>query len=416
MDLVKPARTTLEAVKEAAYNVLTKQRVTVNGHRFTTPSAQHSEYVGRQWFWDSCFHAYILAKREPEMAEDEIRSLLFFQREDGFIPHINYFRGDAWQVPENFKEKLSTFWSSSHHSDLLQPPILALAVRQIFQHTQNETFLREVVPKLERYYHFLHTTRNRAGDGLLSIIHSWESGWDNSQRWDTVYQIHSGRRVEIDEKKMALFKQYQEAGWNIKKIFERESFNVKPVDFNALYAQNTSILATLCSRLGRDGAPFLARSRQTTNAIFERMQHNNTFYDLLADGTRLGVQSAAMFFPMLLEFEFDYAGMLQKYLSDGQAFSTRYGVPTTPPATPLYAPDDYWRGNVWINVNWFVIQGLIQQEKMNLALQLALNTVDLVRGHGFWEYYNPHSGAGHGAPELAWCSLVYDMVEFIEQS
>jgi len=415
MQFIKPSRATLQHVQETARRVLDEQCVQVQGHRFTTPSTHHLEYAGRQWFWDSCFHAYVLAEFDPDRAKDEIRALLAFQNEDGFIPHMNYFNGDAKRVPEAFGRTLPTFWSSAYHSDLLQPPILALAVQRIFELTRDEAYLKEVLPKLERYYDFLHRTRNRAGDGLLSIVHSWESGWDNSQRWDSLYRIRSGRREEIDDQKLALFRQYQLLNWDIEAIFRLNSFNVKPVDFNVLYAQNTEILAALCAHLNRDGSVFETRSKQTSTAIFEHLYDGDTFYDQLADGTRSNVQSAAMFFPMLLGNEFDYSAILKKYLSTPQAFWARYPLPTTPPDTPLYAPDVYWRGNVWVNVNWLVVQGLIRQQETELALRLAARTVELVWQHGFWEYYNPHTGAGHGARELAWCSLVYDLAEFIKR-
>ena len=79
-----------------------------------------------------------------------------------------------------------------------------------------------------------------------------------------------------------------------------------------------------------------------------------------------------------------------------------------------YDPDTYWRGNVWLNVNWFVMKGLENQGRTDLAKQVAHKTVDLVKEHDWWEHYNPENGDGGGAKPLAWDCVVYDMVELLQ--
>lgn len=404
----------LEQVKESAYRLLTEQRVTVDGHTFTTPSVNHEGYVGRQWFWDSCFHAYVLAEREPGVAKEEVRSMLANQRADGFIPHMNYFNGDGQEVPEGFKDLVDEYWSSPYHSDMVQPPIIAMAVERIYARTGDKEFLKEVLPQLENYYKHLKDVRDPDGDELLSIYHSWESGWDNSQRWDSTYGVTEGTREEIGEHKMRIFKECQEQGWNEKKILANGSFEVKPVDFNVLYAKNVKILASLSKEIGRDATWLEKQSAKTTDAIFNTMYDGDKFCDILSDGTLSPVKSAAMFYPMLLDRKFDYSKMIDEHLTNTKEFWAQYGISTTSMDNDSYDPDTYWRGNVWLNVNWFVMKGLENQGRTDLAKEVAHKTVDLVKENDWWEHYNPENGKGGGAKPLAWDCVVYDMVDLLQ--
>lgn len=397
-------------IKEAAYQLLIDQRTTLDGYTFTTPSKQYDPYNGRQWFWDSCFHAYISADREPDIAKSELMALLAHQRQDGFIPHMNYFSGNGMAVHGDASALLDQFWSSKYRSDIIQPPIIAMSVKRIFDKTQDKDFLSQVLPKLARYYDYLNKVRDPEHSNLLSIIHSWESGWDNSQRWDKTYDVKTGSSDEVNQKKIQLFKKLQDMDWDESRILSSNVFNVKPVDFNVLYAHNLKIMAELCEAVEGDGADYRRKSENTTDAIFSKMFNGEFFCDILADGSRSIVRSAAMFYPMLLSRNFDYSSMITDYLTNPNEFYSQYGIRTINRTNSNYAPNDYWRGNIWINVNWLIIKGLQNQNYDKLAHDITNKILRLVDEHGFWEYYNPETGEGHRAQNLGWDALVYDLI------
>ena len=58
-----------------------------------------------------------------------------------------------------------------------------------------ERLLREGWPKLYRWHEWLVRHRDPHGSGMLAIVHGWESGMDNSPRWDLPYAaVVPGRR------------------------------------------------------------------------------------------------------------------------------------------------------------------------------------------------------------------------------
>ncbi len=430
-------------VIQRAFDVLRGNRFLINGHSFTIPSRtvesdDHLDYDGKQWLWDSAFHAMILASQDGEMAKDELRSVFACQHRDGFVPHMNYFRGDAGKVPdwakphfENFcdspegsditgarrNEFINTYWSYQDHSDITQPPVLAVAVETVMESTNDAVFLGEMLPRLKKYYDYLHQRRDSDRDGLISIIHPWESGWDNSQRWDLTLGVADGERSHIDNRKMRLISIYKKLNWNLDRIFELDEFNVEPVDFNVIYAVNMTALARLCRRIGdTDGADvYENRADKTRRAIFQKMWDGDKYTDLCTkDEIKSPVKSAAMFYPMILPGEEHHRHLIEKHLANPAEFNLTRMVPTTSRDHDLYDGSQYWRGNIWININWFLWNALMKVIRDNpdyhpaklMAHRIKESSFELLAKSGFFEYFNPETDDGYGVKNFAWNGLV----------
>ncbi len=221
----------------------------------------------------------------------------------------------------------------------------------------------------------------------------------------------------IGERKMEVFLQHKLLGWNEEKIFERDLFNVEPVDFNVLYAQNMESLARLCTAAGdAEGAKrYGDRAAATRQAIFSLMWDGDKYVDLIGKAHRRSpVKSAAMFYPMMLEGEPHGRHLVQEHLANAREFDVTFGVPTTSVDHPRFRGGQYWRGNVWLNVNTFIWQGLQQHlaedPDFDLARTMAAKVKDasfalLDRG-GFCEYFDPETGEGHGAESFGWNGIV----------
>src|SRR5580765_4529495 len=168
-----------EQLLERAVALLTAntRTATLDGRRFTfgVPSGGRYRF---QWFWDSCFHAIVWARIDPERAAEELRSLLAWQCDDGFLPHVIFW--DRSLVPRFSWQWLeSRSWGVPRTTAMIQPPVLAQAVEAV-----GDPLAAEALPAVERYYRFLARERDPDGDGLISIIAQFESGLDFSPAYD----------------------------------------------------------------------------------------------------------------------------------------------------------------------------------------------------------------------------------------
>jgi hypothetical protein len=71
----------------------------------------------------------------------------------------------------------------------------------------------------------------------------------------------------------------------------------------------------------------------------------------------------------------------------------------------------YWRGPTWINTAWLCWLGLVRLGYNEPAAQLARRLGSAVAAAGLREYYDPRTGAGMGARDFGWSSLVLEMLE-----
>lgn len=157
-----------------------------------------------QWSWDAAF--------------TEMRTLLHAQWDMGMIPHIvftdvpGYFPGpDVWGTDDAEAKPTGV-----QTSGICRPPIQAIAAARILQagrrtggrdEEEAEAFAIEAVPKLAAWHRWLSSARDPDGRGLVEIHHGWESGMDNSPRWDDAYAaITVNKPVELRRHDTALVK------------------------------------------------------------------------------------------------------------------------------------------------------------------------------------------------------------------
>ena len=62
-----------------------------------------------------------------------------------------------------------------------------------------------------------------------------------------------------------------------------------------------------------------------------------------------------------------------------------------------FSPVEYWRGPLWLNINWFLMNGLKYYGYRKHADRLRDSIVGLCAEAGFHEYFDPTNGQGHGS-------------------
>ena len=241
-----------------------------------------------QFFWDTCFHVFILTSLgDHKMAKEHLVSLFALQEEDGFVGHMIYWdRLKPGRLADFFQSapRLSNLFKS-HMSSLIQPPLVAQATERVYQATGDKAFLRQMLPKLKKYYRWLARNRDFEGNGLLTIISPFESGMD----WKPTFDVVAGfPEKEADWRlfmKMAFvdFRNYLN-NYRLKKIYKKGYFLVKETGLNTIYAQNLQALADLSRELGEqeEAIEFESLGEKVSRSILEIMYdaEDAAFYDV----------------------------------------------------------------------------------------------------------------------------------------
>lgn len=141
-----------------------------------------------QWEWDTAFTA--AWTDNPAQGASDIEKFMAAQGENGFLGHIRYNRrliADYFPPPKIYYPD-GVPQQGELTSKITQPPAMAYGAWECAKKLpQNEkaAFLEKVFPQLMKYHEYLY--RRRVRNGLMVSIHPWESGDDNSLKWDSIY-------------------------------------------------------------------------------------------------------------------------------------------------------------------------------------------------------------------------------------
>ncbi|MFO7314742.1 amylo-alpha-1,6-glucosidase [Rhodothermus marinus] len=393
-----------------------------------------------QWNWDAALVALGLSHFDRPRAEQEIRSLLKGQWKDGMLPHVVYHNGasdyfptpDFWQIERspNAPEGVLT-------SGIVQPPLLATCVRLMHERAPDReaslAFVREIYPALYRWHRWLHTARDPENTGLVAIVHPWESGTDNAarfvepmirviptrvppyQRRDFLHVREDERPIQAEYQRFVyLIDLFRQWGYDQETIYARSPFLVQDTLFNALMYRAQRDLRALAAELGEPTEEFdewLATTRYAFNARLWSEEHGLYFaYDLRARRV-LEENGCATFIPLFagLASERQARRLVEEHLLNPEEYApdgTRYYVPSQAKNNLFFEPRRYWRGPVWIIINWMVMEGLRRYGYHELAETIRQHSLELVQKSGFMEYYDPRDGTGCGATGFSWTAAL----------
>lgn len=408
-------------------------------YKFIAPAKK--EYV-YQFLWDTGFHAIVLSNFDTEWAKNEIRNYLIAQWDDGFLPHIIFWKGQTHELPHwAFLESKPSLRPNT--SAITQPPIFPIAVEEIFEKDADTEFLKEVLPKLARANRWLIENRDPDKDSLVSIISPNESGMDELP----VFQVVSGFtgqdlvRLHYAFRKPDLLN--QRYNFDSKVILSKDYFNVEELLFNVVFIESNRSLARLFKVLGdkKESAYFEGLAKTSEKSLIEKTwdKEDKIFYTLYSKGEKKArVKTIASLLPLFLEGlpEDKLNLLLNKHLLDPQEFWTPYPVPTVSQDETHYSPlefPDYkhdfgtkvvnkiyltlykelkmlWRGPTWIATNWFIVRGLRKHGQDKVADQIVEKMVEMIEKWGFREYYNPETGQGYRRENFGWSTLILDLL------
>lgn len=396
--------------------------------RYTCPAKENGTYVS-QWLWDSCFHAMVYRWLDPEMAWEELQSLFVYQVTEGpdagMVPHQAHFS-------ENDDENSQNLFRHPDRSMITQPPLIAIAVLAVYQKSPKLDILKSLYPKLVKYHQWYDNRRDPDNDDLCAIIHPWESGWDASQRWDSLLGITEATSEPVamlQHKRLELVRTIFEHHCSAEElVYAEDGFYAEPADYNAIRAADLDALAEIAREVGKKQQEIdehKGHAERVRRAICQKMIDVNgdnqlRVHDLVgAEEVKNTPDSASKFILLFGRcVNQEYAELLRDELEgkNGSGFNTPYRIATMPTDNRWFDSSEYWRGNIWLPLNSLIYTGLRNYGFLEEARSLAENSLDLVERSGFCEYYNPINGkSGRKFQELcpknqSWSTIVLDML------
>ncbi|MFQ5975963.1 MAG: amylo-alpha-1,6-glucosidase [Candidatus Hydrothermarchaeales archaeon] len=400
-----------------------------------------------QWNWDSGFIAIGYSTYNQDKAQLELASLFNAQWKNGMVPHTVFNP----EVPSGYFPGAG-FWDSSrsenapdryHTSGITQPPIHATAALRIYERAKDKekahAFLEQIYPKLVTSHRFFYKERDPKKEGLVYIRHPWESGIDNSPNWDiplrkmSLEEIPSYKRKDLKkgipaeqrpgdedyDRYISLLELFKKHDYHEASILEECPFLIQDTLVNAILVNANHDLAQIGEILGIDTSEIKDWEKKTKKAMNRKLWHRGhgiyDDYDLKAD-SMIEIDTATGFTPM-------YAGIPSKsqaqrlydYL-DSNSFchihnNRCFSVPNYNMEGEYFEPVNYWRGPIWININWMLQQGLQRYGFNDKAERIREDIIELVRRFGFYEYFDPIKGKGYGSKNFSWtAALLLDVI------
>ncbi|MBO0687060.1 MAG: neutral trehalase [Candidatus Dormibacteraeota bacterium] len=401
---------------------------------WTTPSAGQYPHL---WNWDSALISLGWSHIDPRRAERELEAILGAQWDDGMVPHVRYDPrrlGDYFPGPDCWPGAAAHTPKGVWTSGISNPPVAVTAARLLGQRLAEparSAFWFRVLPGFTRWLRYLADRRTLDGCPLITVVHPWESGWDNSPRWDLLREAglkpkrHVARQdrehVTAEERPedrdydayLALIELIDETGYSLARYRTVSPFLVNDVFFDAIWYRAAEDLNAMALELGAL-PPFSRGELDDFGAAFQERHwdpeaEDYLDYDVVAD-RRIRVPTPAGLAACL-------SGLIPTdrlrriwdgYAAEGPGLRPLW---TLSPLHPEFDPRRYWRGPVWVQVNWLTADGLERCGFRDEAQAVRRSILALVRESGFREHYNPVDGSGGGAPSFSWsAALTLDLL------
>jgi glycogen debranching enzyme len=385
-----------------------------------------------QWNWDSCLTALGQSHFDESRAWTEIETLFAHQWPDGMVPHIVFHTPDDGYFPG------PDVWATGRPvptSGITQPAVAGFAIRRLFDRatdrSQAATRARALLPKVTAWHRWFFQNRDPEGEGLVAILHPWESGRDNSVDWDDAFARvptegiapytrrdtqhtapdHRPTKEHYD-RYLWLVEHFRALNWDNTRLHAASPFQVVDPGFNAILIRSAADLADLAEALGELGLAAENRAYATRGtAALESLWSEDHGQYLCRDRVAGALIDSRSSGGLLAAFAPIPAARAARIAQTIEGHGTRFRVASHAPDDPRFQVQRYWRGPVWLVVNYMITDGLARAGLDGPARAITQASLDLIRTSGFAEYYDPRSGAPLGGGRFTWTAAM--VLEFL---
>ena len=380
-EIVSRAVRTLEANSngKSSENCYTKFPLPWKPLRGIMPSP--ANFVG-VWNWDSAFHAIGVSHWDGDYARDQLK--LFWEK----LQLDNGMYADCLREGEDGIARLSIGGKPAPGfrlvTDCTKPPVFGWAAWRVNREHPDPAFLATAYDSLVRNVAWWRANRFDAEAGLFhydgnpadpkdrKTAAGWESGMDDSPRWDG------------------------------------NAWNFHAIDLNAYLVLTYRALASFAAELGKPAEvrDWTAAADDLASAINTRLwdAQDGCYYDWDFRQKRFSrILTPASFTPLFAGFaSAEQAASLARH-----AERLSPGWPSVAYDDPHYDPKGYWRGRTWLNVAYMALKGLkfygfgeIAERGRREILGWVANDPGVI-----YETYDSATGLPCGASHFGWSSV-----------
>ncbi|KAM3955537.1 LOW QUALITY PROTEIN: mannosyl-oligosaccharide glucosidase [Aphomia sociella] len=391
-------------------------------------------FFPRGFLWDEGFHGLLIGRWSPDLQMDIAAHWLDLINVEGWIPREQILGAEALaRVPKEFVVQSNA---------AANPPMLLLQL----------AWLARRQPQLFEPY----SPHRQTLDRMFSRLQAWYQWFQTSQKGEepTSYRGREDDGLQLNPKTLT-------SGIDDYPRASHPSPLERHVDLRCWMFAAADSMAVLAHTLQRDPTKFEAtRDQLADEDLLNELHwssHTQTYadYGMHTDGVRLVreepkrpgtarmVRSVTVppqpklvtsafgyvsLFPMLLKVlrpDSDKLGKILENLDKPDLLWSPYGLRSLSRSSPLYMQRNtqhdppYWRGQVWLNVNYLALAALqhyaaagpyaarAAELRRRLADNLVRNVISEYKRTGYlWEQYSSEDGKGSGCrPFTGWTAL-----------
>lgn len=359
------------------------------------------------------FQVIGLAQIDWQAATNQIRDVFLGQWKNGMLSNLVYGKKNA------SSSYISDYWGTAKCQNapdevfvqgITQIPIYGYVLLKLYQLAENKeealSFLREMYPRIHAFHNYLYTYRNLSEEGLISVIHPWESGTENSPLWDPVLDTMpegADSRFELTERQHdssryeQLITLFQEHNFEEELIAANCPIRVQDPFFNAILSWSNEAMIEVGRIIQEDVTDFVLWNELTVysmnNKLWDEEQGIYNAYDIV-NNVFIPGDTLSGLLPIIADIpNIDQAENILRNIKDeffsGTKDNPMYLCPSYDITSDNIRYGERQRGAISIIQNWLLYQGLKRFEMNAVAQKVKNDSLELIEKYGFCEFFNP---------------------------
>lgn len=381
---------------------------------------------GQQFGWDSGWNSIGASNIKPEQAFRELQTVYKLQLESGRISHeIKIKKGGNSFSRMMLSPLIAATFDKDNKSHFIDPPSYLCAAEILYSRTKDKRVF-DFLPSMEACVTYLLEKRDLFGDGLVSVVHPWETGCDNAPYFDEPMNIIIKKplwKAKYLFQYIKVIRELKKINWNLDLVREKNLFAMEDVGVNGLTAAGMISISNLYQEAGNSekSEEYFSKAEKLVSAIEKHLwvESKGFFYPKLCGNNpeNLLRSTAIGISPLLtgLVEKEKAVSVLENYINSEKHFNSPWGVAFNSRSELeegiTFDSDFLWRGPcIWININWIAAKCAEMYDRLDIAKEITKKTVNLLNKSGFREFYHPETGIGGGAKKFTWGTVVLDML------